>query len=169
MSFDAVAQELKEIDENIVLIYAFNGTGKTQLSVAYKNLTKAENNDEHAGVYYNAYSEDLFVWDNDEENDGENIRLKILPSSLNRFHSFLYEDGLSVVNAMAPYNPKFSFRLNPYDDPEEGLESVTFYNEGEEDKAIKYQEEKKGFLSGASFLHYWKSMAGQMLRMHTYL
>ena len=137
MSFDAIAQELKEIDENIVLIYAFNGTGKTQLSVAYKNLTKAENNDEHAGVYYNAYSEDLFVWDNDEENDGENIRLKILPSSLNRFHSFLYDDEQAVANEMAPYNPRFSFRLNPYDDLEKGLESVTFYNEGEEDKAIK--------------------------------
>ena len=137
MSFDAIAQELKEIDENIVLIYAFNGTGKTQLSVAYKNLTKAENNDEHAGVYYNAYSEDLFVWDNDEENDGENIRLKILPSSLNRFHSFLYDDEQAVSNEMAPYNPRFSFRLNPYDDLEKGLESVTFYNQGEEDKAIK--------------------------------
>jgi len=137
MSFDAIAQELKEIDENIVLIYAFNGTGKTQLSVAYKNLTKAENNDEHAGVYYNAYSEDLFVWDNDEENDGENIRLKILPSSLNRFHSFLYDDEQAVSSEMAPYNPRFSFRLNPYDDLEKGLESVTFYNQGEEDKAIK--------------------------------
>lgn len=137
MSFDAIAQELKEIDENIVLIYAFNGTEKTQLSVAYKNLTKAENNDEHAGVYYNAYSEDLFVWDNDEENDGENIRLKILPSSLNRFHSFLYDDEQAVSNEMAPYNPRFSFRLNPYDDLEKGLESVTFYNQGEEDKAIK--------------------------------
>jgi len=152
MSFDAVAQELKEIDENIVLIYAFNGTGKTQLSVAYKNLTKAENNDEHAGVYYNAYSEDLFVWDNDEENDGENIRLKILPSSLNRFHSFLYEDGLSVVNAMAPYNPKFSFRLNPYDDPEKGLESVTFYNEGEEDKAIKISRGEERIFVWSFFL-----------------
>ncbi|HBS7480260.1 AAA family ATPase [Klebsiella pneumoniae] len=137
MSFETIAQELKDVDENIVLIYAFNGTGKTQLSVAYKNLTKAENNDEHAGVYYNAYSEDLFFWDNDEENDGANVRLKILPSSLNRFHSFLYEDEQAVANELALYNPKFKFQLNPYDDLEKGLESVTFYKEGEDGRAIK--------------------------------
>lgn len=137
MSIEAIAQQLKSLDENIVLIYAFNGTGKTQLSVAYKNHTKNENNGEHAGVYYNAYSEDLFIWDNDEENGGDDKKLKILPSSLNRFHSFLYEDEQAIANELACYNPKFRYRLNPYDNLENGLESVTFYNEGEEDKPIK--------------------------------
>lgn len=152
MSFDLIAKELKETDENIVLIYAFNGTGKTQLSVAYKNLTKSENNGEHAGVYYNAYSEDLFVWDNDEENDGEDIRLKILPSNLNRFHSFLYDDEQAVAKELAPYNPKFRFRLNPYDDLEKGLESVTFYNEGEEDQPIKISRGEERFFVWCFFL-----------------
>jgi hypothetical protein len=64
------------------LIYAFNATGKTRLSVAYKNFTKSENEGKHTGIYYNAFSEDLFVWENDEEGRNENIRLNILFSNL---------------------------------------------------------------------------------------
>src|SRR5690606_41643795 len=66
--------------ENIILVYAFNATGKTRLSVAYKNFTKSENEGNHTGVYYNAFSEDLFIWENDEDNYNENIRLNILRS-----------------------------------------------------------------------------------------
>lgn len=67
MNLLEIAKKIKDFGENksIVLIYAFNSTGKTRLSVAYKELTKNENNGKHAGVYYNAFSEDLFVWDND--------------------------------------------------------------------------------------------------------
>lgn len=54
-----VAQAINDLDKNIILIYAFNGTGKTRLSVAFKDLTKTDNGGDHAGVYYNAYSEDL--------------------------------------------------------------------------------------------------------------
>lgn len=137
MSLEGIAHEIQEMNENIVLVYGFNGTGKTQLSVAYKNFTKAENNDQHSGVYYNAYSEDLFVWDNDEENDGADIKLNILPSRLNRFHSFLYEDEDAVMEKLAPYNPGFRYKLNSYQDLEKGIESVSFYCEGEEETPIK--------------------------------
>ena len=64
MSIDEIAVQLKNIGENIILIYAFNATGKTRLSVAYKNKTKTDTG-QHTGVYYNAFSEDLFVWNND--------------------------------------------------------------------------------------------------------
>lgn len=137
MNLDIVAQELAQMDENIILIYAFNGTGKTQLSVAYKNHTKAENEGQHSGVYYNAYSEDLFVWDNDEENDGANIKFNILPSSLNQFHSFLYENEDAVMDNLAPYNPRFRFKLNSFPDLEKGIESVSFYGENEGKVPIK--------------------------------
>lgn len=137
MSLETIAKELMDMNEYVVLIYAFNGVGKTQLSVAYKNATKEANGGKHAGVYYNAFSEDLFVWDNDEENDGADIKLNILPSSLNQFHSFLYEDEQTIIDKLAAYNPKYRFRLNLYDDLEKGIESVTFYIEGEEDIPIK--------------------------------
>ncbi len=137
MSLEVVAEQLIEMKKNIILVYAFNGTGKTQLSVAYKNATKEANGGEHAGVYYNAFSEDLFAWDNDEEHDGADIKLNILPSSLNLFHSFLYEDEKMIIDKLAMYNSKYRFRLNPYEDLERGLESVTFYLEGDEDTPIK--------------------------------
>ena len=61
MTHAEIAEALKVSDERIVLAYAFNATGKTRLCVAYKNATKHEDGT-HTGVYYNAFSEDLFVW-----------------------------------------------------------------------------------------------------------
>ena len=73
MTLDEIAAALKNDDARIIIAYAFNATGKTQLCVSYKNATKNDDGS-HTGVYYNAYSEDLFVWNNDEENAGESIR-----------------------------------------------------------------------------------------------
>ncbi|MCC7319080.1 MAG: anticodon nuclease, partial [Bacteroidales bacterium] len=89
-----IAQELKDTRENIILIYAFNATGKTRLSVEYKNITKKSDDGQHTGVYYNAFSEDLFVWDNDNDNGEQNIKFDIKPSSLNRLHTLMTEEDV---------------------------------------------------------------------------
>lgn len=130
-----VAKQLFENEENIILIYAFNATGKTRLSVAYKDFTKAENGGNHAGIYYNAFSEDLFVWENDEENDNTNIRLNILFSSLSQYHSFI--DEKDIQEKLAIYKPKYNFRFNLHEDPERGIESVTFFIDEENQTPIK--------------------------------
>ena len=137
MSLETIADELNGLNENIVLIYAFNATGKTRLSVAYKNATKDLESGKHTGVYYNAFSEDLFVWDNDEGNDGLNIKLTIEASSLNQFHSFLYENPEMVMEKLALYDPKYRFRFNTYQDLEKGIETITFYVKDDEGTAIK--------------------------------
>lgn len=84
-----VAQQLKEAkhktdakaehisDVKIQLIYAFNGMGKTRLSREFKELIAPESNfgedeaqsgiDGSKIIYYNAFTEDLFHWDNDIE------------------------------------------------------------------------------------------------------
>lgn len=125
MTLDEIADTLKKDPARITLAYAFNSTGKTQLCVAYKNATKLDDGT-HTGVYYNAYSEDLFVWDNDEKNDGENIRLTVLPSSLSEFHTLLTEDN--VRDKLKAYKPKFGFSFNSYtDDAEKGIESISFF------------------------------------------
>ena len=67
MSLQEIAATIKGSEENIFLIYAFNATGKTRLSIDYKNVTKEPDTRAHTGVYYNAYSEDLFVWDNSDD------------------------------------------------------------------------------------------------------
>lgn len=78
-------REQKESDVKVSLIYAFNGTGKTRLSKEFQKLicgnsTSADDIDEECVkrkfLYYSAYTEDLFYWDNDLENN-EEPKLKI--------------------------------------------------------------------------------------------
>lgn len=72
----ALAQHLRDELENkrFIFLYAYNGTGKTRLSTEFKNLGKVE--DDRDTLYFNAYTEDLFSWDNDLKNDHERM-LKI--------------------------------------------------------------------------------------------
>lgn len=60
-----------------ILLYAFNGTGKTRLSTAFKDLGKKINEDGETTsrdtLYFNAFTEDLFHWDNDLDNDRERV------------------------------------------------------------------------------------------------
>lgn len=126
MNHEIIAKELAGADEQIVLIYAFNATGKTRLSVAFKNATKGADGT-HAGVYYNAYSEDLFVWDNDPENGEVNIQLDIRKSSLNRFHSLLSEDDIRTK--LNRFSPDYRFEFIPHNNPEDGIKSILFFDE----------------------------------------
>jgi hypothetical protein len=98
-----VPEKTKEVDEvkpvpKVQLIYAFNGTGKTRLSVAFKNCVNKETYLEINGallevnggalsvnvrntLYYNAFTEDLFYWDNDLPRDRDaEPKLKIQPN-----------------------------------------------------------------------------------------
>lgn len=129
MDLQQIARQIKDASENIFLIYAFNATGKTRLSVEYKET--ARNADGHqTGVYYNAFSEDLFVWDN------ERTKLNIIPSSLNQYHSQLNERD--VMEKLKPYNPKYDFRFQIHDNPEQGFDSISFFmREDEEQHPVK--------------------------------
>lgn len=127
MNHSEVADAILKAKERIVLIYAFNATGKTRLSVAYKDATKDKKTGTHTGVYYNAYSEDLFVWQNDPENDGTPIRLDLRKCSLNKFHSALTEDN--VRDKLNRFKPAYRFEFIPYADPEDGIQAVSFFQE----------------------------------------
>lgn len=58
---------------DLILLYAFNRTGKTRLSMEFKDIGKRKTRKNPTGIpdtlYFNAYTEDLFTWDNDIEND----------------------------------------------------------------------------------------------------
>lgn len=128
-----IAKQLHESDKKVTLIYAFNASGKTRLSVEFKNITKDPESGAHAGIYYNAFSEDLFSWDND------NFLLIVKESSLNQYHGSLNEETLR--EKLKPYRPKFDFFFNFYKDSEKGIESVTFFRmdggKASEDQNIK--------------------------------
>lgn len=53
--------------KDLVLFFAHNGTGKTRLSMEFKDLGKTV--DSRDTLYFNAFTEDLFSWNNDLEND----------------------------------------------------------------------------------------------------
>lgn len=57
--------------QDFVLLYAYNGTGKTRLTMAFKDEGKRKNKGQPDTLYFNAFTEDLFRWDNDLENDRE--------------------------------------------------------------------------------------------------
>lgn len=105
-----LAQHLRtELEaKKFVLLYAYNGTGKTRLSVAFKELGKS--GDERDTLYFNAFTEDLFNWDNDLQNDRERV-LKINKDS--RFFAGLGE--LEMDNRIRPLLSRyadFDFRID---------------------------------------------------------
>lgn len=59
-------------NHHFVLLYAYNGTGKTRLSMEFKDISKKrKKNPVTDTLYYNAFTEDLFHWNNDLVNDLE--------------------------------------------------------------------------------------------------
>ena len=90
-SLDEIAKHLRDSDKKVNLIYAFNGSGKTRLSKVFKNLIVPKENHGNEEeltrrkvLYFNAFTEDLFYWDNDLLNDTE-LKLKIQPNSFIRW------------------------------------------------------------------------------------
>jgi hypothetical protein len=119
---DEIAEELKNANKKVQLIYAFNGTGKTRLSREFKHLIAPKNGDAEDEapeeptrtkiLYYNAFTEDLFFWDNDLAQDAE-PRLKIQPNSFTEW--ILKDQGQdqNVITAFQRYaNQKLTPRFN---------------------------------------------------------
>lgn len=71
---------LRGQSKNVHLLFAYNGIGKTRLSMDFRQAGKVYDEDgivqERDTLYFNAFTEDLFFWDNDLENDTERV-LKI--------------------------------------------------------------------------------------------
>lgn len=76
-----LAQDLRDKleEKKIILLYAYNGVGKTRLSMEFKNLGKVGGGRDT--LYFNAFTEDLFFWDNDLEGDSTRMLKMNLDSS----------------------------------------------------------------------------------------
>jgi wobble nucleotide-excising tRNase len=86
-----IRDDLNSGRQNFVLLYAYNGTGKTRLSMEFKDMGKRKNKGNPDTLYFNAYTEDLFQWDNDLDNDNQRM-LRI--NSASRFFSGIKELAL---------------------------------------------------------------------------
>ncbi|EKR84720.1 AAA family ATPase [Leptospira interrogans] len=117
MSMD-IAKLLKDADQKVQLLYAFNGTGKTRLSREFKQLVAPKNNRDEADqaesshnkiLYYNASTEDLFFWDNDLEKDAE-PKLKIQSNS---FTDWILKDQGQDRNIITNFQHYTNEKLTP--------------------------------------------------------
>lgn len=132
-----IAQQLKDADKKVQLIYGFNGMGKTRLSQEFKDLIVPKNEDDDETettqpkvIYYNSFTEDLFYWDNDLEGNTER-KLKIQPNAYTRW--VLQEQGQDR-NAIAHFQRYTSDKLTPKFS--ENFSEVTFsFERGNEERS----------------------------------
>jgi wobble nucleotide-excising tRNase len=120
-SLRQIAEQLRDANKKVQLIYAFNGSGKTRLSREFKELIALENKDatettdDRAKVlYYNAFTEDLFYWDNDLEGAAKRV-LKIQPNAYTQW--VLNEQGQDR-NTITHFQRYTSDKLTPSFSPD---------------------------------------------------
>jgi energy-coupling factor transporter ATP-binding protein EcfA2 len=106
----AVAAHLRQDLQNkkAVLLFAYNGTGKTRLSMAFKEIGKED--DARDTLYFNAFTEDLFHWDNDLDGDSDR---RLTLNAASRFFAGLAE--LEMDNRIRPLLRRyadFDFRID---------------------------------------------------------
>lgn len=111
-----IAQTLKDVDKKVQLIYAFNGVGKTRLSREFKELVAPKTEGEEAEeekpikvLYYNAFTEDLFYWDNDLKED-KNRELLIRP---NKFTHWVFNEQGQDNNVIKHFQHYTNEKLTP--------------------------------------------------------
>lgn len=135
-SLKDIAKELSNSDKKVQLIYAFNGVGKTRLSRTFKEVIAPQKEDdieETAAkvIYYNAFTEDLFYWDNDL---GEDVNRKLNIRS-NGFTRWILEDegqGNNIITLFQRYtSEKITPRFN------ETYNEISFSVEGGNEERIE--------------------------------
>lgn len=133
-SLNEIGQQLKENNKKVQLIYGFNGNGKTRLSRELRLLVSQNSNgnieleelevERKEILYYNAFTEDLFYWDNDLENELK-PKLIIRPNS---FTKWIFEDQGQDINIISKFQHYTNDKLTPHFN--EGFSEVTFSYEG---------------------------------------
>lgn len=144
-SLTEIAEQLKGSNKKVQLIYAFNGTGKTRLSGEFKNLIAPTSSEGADGeptrrkfLYYNAFTEDLFFWDNDLLAN-EAPRLKIQKNSFTDW--LLRDNGLdgAVIKNFQYYTDD---KLTP--DFNDNFSEIVFYFARGNDEQIENIKISKG-------------------------
>ena len=142
-SLTEIAQKLVDADKKVQLIYAFNGSGKTRLSGEFKNLISPKDSDsdeeyQSKVLYYNAFTEDLFYWDNDLHND-EDRKIMIRP---NKYTNWIFQDQGQELNITAHFQRYTNDKLTP--SYNKTFSEVRFSFERGDDRGSEYIKISKG-------------------------
>ena len=148
-----VAKQLGETEKKVLLIYAFNGSGKTRLSREFKQLVAPKNGDgeglaadqsespRNKILYYSAFTEDLFYWDNDLTQDVE-YKLRIQPNSFTDWLLTLLRDLGQDGNIVRYFQHYANDKLTPHFS--EDFSEVTFSLERGDDESSGSLKISKG-------------------------
>lgn len=90
-------------NKDLVLLYAYNRTGKTRLSMEFKDRGKRRNSGSADTLYFNAFTEDLFVWENDL--DGDSARHLKINADSNFFNGLT---DLALDETIASYLSRYA-------------------------------------------------------------
>ncbi|MDO4666496.1 MAG: AAA family ATPase [Streptococcus sp.] len=145
-SLEDIARELKQSPDKVQLLYAFNGTGKTRLSKEFAKLIQAETSATTRDkiLYYSAFTEDLFYWDNDLD-DNQDFKLKIQPNS---FVSWIIEVQGQDQNIIANFQHYTNDKLTPRFNLEQNEIIFTFErgSEGQHERVKLSKGEESNFI-----------------------
>jgi hypothetical protein len=101
---------------SLVLIYAYNRTGKTRLSMEFKDAGKRKTKKNPTGtpdtLYFNAFTEDLFVWENDLEGDSvRRLQLNEKSSFLNAMTELALDETIAgYLSRYADFDFDFTYK-----------------------------------------------------------
>ncbi len=147
-SLKEIAQALRDTDKKVQLIYAFNGTGKTRLSREFKELVSPKETDTEDDVdssvkilYYNAFTEDLFYWDNDLDAD-VNRKIIIRPNAFTDLALNFLKDQGQDTNIVSHFQRYTNNKLTPLFS--ENFEEITFSIAGGNDVTIQNVKISRG-------------------------
>ncbi|WP_199265206.1 anticodon nuclease [Alcaligenes faecalis] len=148
-----VAKQLRDANKKVQLIYAFNGMGKTRLSREFKQLVAPKNGNGEGEaadqsesprgkiLYYSAFTEDLFYWDNDLALDAD-PKLRIQPNSFTDWLLALLRDLGQDGNIVRYFQHYANDKLTPHFS--EDFSEVTFSLERGDDESSDNLKISKG-------------------------
>lgn len=125
-------------DADLVLLYAYNRTGKTRLSMEFKDEGKRKTKKNPTAapdtLYFNAFTEDLFVWENDLEGDSaRRLQLNEKSSFFNAMSELALDETIAqYLSRYADFDFDFTYK-----EVQQGKEAVskpdfvTFRKDGE--------------------------------------
>lgn len=115
-----LANDIRSSDCQRTIIFAHNGVGKTRLSMEYKGIGTIKDGDGNTisgdTLYFNAYTEDLFTWDNDLKEDKER---NLIINTQSHFFDGLTEEDIDIESKIRPFLHRyvdFNFKILPVDE-----------------------------------------------------
>ena len=101
-TLEDVATKLRESTKKVQILFAHNGTGKTRLSRFFKEA--GQNGEQSDTLYFNAFTEDLFHWDNDLEHD----TTRVLELKESKFFKVFDGEGYDIQNLVRGFLNRYA-------------------------------------------------------------